>query len=631
MARLALALALAFAFAFAAEQTRAAADGLGACRKNDCIHAPAPAPDSAPERKRRACGQVRERARERERERERANQNEFPDRLLAGTPSVTPATPRACASVSGFAAAHPLSGETGGDIPTPTLDGTARVALARAYLAQCGSDEAARLTQALIRLPTVSSERDGAARTAFADLSTLLAEFARAHGLGFATFGDGEVFEVTLGGGERQLGFVVHADVVAAHEGADAAAPWGFPPFAGVIDDGKLYGRGAQDDKGPLAAALIVLAALGEAGLSSPERQLLVIIGTGEEHDWDAMLRYAGTRTPPRYALSADAEFPVVTSEDGFVAWHLALPIGARKSANKAVIVNAGGGTLLTQVPAEAFMTIAKSQNEKLEALTKRVQTAVETERRARANKGAPFRLAVEPDPASGTVTVRAFGVAVHSSQAELGFNALWPLATLAQRMNLERNGFSSMLAILARRFDGDHFGDKLGLAYSDPVMGRLLVTPTVLGQDDERVTLGVNMRRPSGPSSVEFSAKLDQALGRLQRDFDRGLSERPERFVGEPVRVAPSEPLVQTLLAIYRELATAPEAQAASIRGGTYARLFPGGVSFGPALPGQAYRGHAPNEYISLAELGLLTRALGEAALRLMPQAPAPAPSPAP
>jgi dipeptidase D len=75
---------------------------------------------------------------------------------------------------------------------------------------------------------------------------------------------------------------------------------------------------------------------------------------------------------------------------------------------------------------------------------------------------------------------------------------------------------------------------------------------------------------------------------------------------------------LVPALLSIYGELTGEKDPKPIPIRGGTYARLFQGAVSFGPELPGRTYRGHAPDEAIELSTLDLLTRAALEVVLRL-------------
>lgn len=59
------------------------------------------------------------------------------------------------------------------------------------------------------------------------------------------------------GTGGRSLMFSGHADVV--YEGTE---PWTHPPFSGVIEDGRLYGRGAYDMKGGMAAALMAVKCL---------------------------------------------------------------------------------------------------------------------------------------------------------------------------------------------------------------------------------------------------------------------------------------------------------------------------------------------------------------------------------
>jgi dipeptidase D len=85
-------------------------------------------------------------------------------------------------------------------------------------------------------------------------------------------------------------------------------------------------------------------------------------------------------------------------------------------------------------------------------------------------------------------------------------------------------------------------------------------------------------------------------------------------RYVGDPHVADTSGPLVTTLLDIYKRHREAPDAKPQSVRGGTYARLFPRAVDFGPAFPGDLYTGHAPDESISLENLDATTRMVAEA-----------------
>jgi acetylornithine deacetylase len=66
----------------------------------------------------------------------------------------------------------------------------------------------------------------------------------------------------TLGGGGRSLLFNGHVDVV-SEEPADR---WTKPPFGAEVEDGRLYGRGACDMKGGVAAMLLAVEAALSAG-----------------------------------------------------------------------------------------------------------------------------------------------------------------------------------------------------------------------------------------------------------------------------------------------------------------------------------------------------------------------------
>ena len=72
---------------------------------------------------------------------------------------------------------------------------------------------------------------------------------------------DGYAAWIEMGEGERLVGVLAHVDTVPVEEEG-----WIAPPFDGTILDGKLYGRGAGDDKGPAMTALYAMKAVAECG-----------------------------------------------------------------------------------------------------------------------------------------------------------------------------------------------------------------------------------------------------------------------------------------------------------------------------------------------------------------------------
>lgn len=83
---------------------------------------------------------------------------------------------------------------------------------------------------------------------------------------------------------------MAHFDVVPA----DAGDGWRVPPFAGVIADGFVHGRGALDDKGPLLVLLEAVENLLAAGFT-PARDVYLSFGGNEEIFGDAAKAIAQT------------------------------------------------------------------------------------------------------------------------------------------------------------------------------------------------------------------------------------------------------------------------------------------------------------------------------------------------
>ena len=71
---------------------------------------------------------------------------------------------------------------------------------------------------------------------------------------------DGYCGYLEYGAGEELVTVLGHLDVVPEGTG------WTYPPYAAEIHDGKIYARGAIDDKGPMMAAMYALKAVKESG-----------------------------------------------------------------------------------------------------------------------------------------------------------------------------------------------------------------------------------------------------------------------------------------------------------------------------------------------------------------------------
>ncbi len=79
------------------------------------------------------------------------------------------------------------------------------------------------------------------------------------------------------GSGPRLL-LVTHLDTVPAGRREN----WSFPPFDGVTANGRIYGRGAVDAKGPLASMLGAVKVLADSGWEMRGELVLAAVADGE-------------------------------------------------------------------------------------------------------------------------------------------------------------------------------------------------------------------------------------------------------------------------------------------------------------------------------------------------------------
>ncbi len=144
-------------------------------------------------------------------------------------------------------------------------------------------DDLVELTRALIRFPTVNPPGE-----AYRPCAEFIGDRLRARGFtvdyvhAAGTPGDTERYPrinvIARRSGKAPgpcVHFNSHIDVVQSGGG------WTLDPFAAVVKDGRVYGRGACDMKGGLAASIIAVEALIESAAALPGT--LEISGTADE------------------------------------------------------------------------------------------------------------------------------------------------------------------------------------------------------------------------------------------------------------------------------------------------------------------------------------------------------------
>ena len=178
------------------------------------------------------------------------------------------------------------------------------------------TDELLESLAALVRIPSVEGVPEEHAPFGREPARALHETLALCEKLGFRTGNmDDRVGWCEYGEGEEMVAVLGHLDVVPAGDGWTETEP-----FSGEIKNGRIYGRGTMDDKGPMVAAIYALAALKDAGFA-PSKRIRLLFGTNEETGCGDMSWYVSHGGElPVYGFTPDGEYPIINGEKGIHA-----------------------------------------------------------------------------------------------------------------------------------------------------------------------------------------------------------------------------------------------------------------------------------------------------------------------
>lgn len=396
---------------------------------------------------------------------------------------------------------------------------------------------------------------------------------------------DGYAGHIEMGAGDL-LGILGHLDVVPEGDG------WSVPPYSATIVDGKILGRGALDDKGPTLAALFAMKAIKDANIPLNMRVRL-ILGTDEESGWEDMDYYLKKEEVPQIGFAPDAEFPVIHAEKGI----LHLELSKSHVASFPHLVRVQGGERANIVPDRCDVTLKDISYDDL----------------AKQLNDFPF-----PEGVNGTLVSKVSeqeiklifkGVGAHGSLPQNGKNAVLYALQFLRTLPLSPEEQHTLDFILTYPGTG-FYGEGFGVALSDEPSGKLTLNLGILDLISERVRFVIDIRYPVTYQRDDVFLPIEK-IARNEQFKINSLSHQAAHHVPE------ESPLVQSLLKAYTDV-TGLDPFAFAIGGGTYAKVLPQGVAFGPTFPGEPEVIHCPDEYISIDNLLLTTKIYAQAILNL-------------
>ncbi len=355
--------------------------------------------------------------------------------------------------------------------------------------------------------------------------------------------------------------------------------------------DGRIYGRGTMDDKGPAMAALYALLALKESG-AALKRRVRVIFGLNEESgsaDMKYYLEHGGE--VPVMGFTPDGEYPVINGEKGLVNETFTRKI---RQDGEIRLLELKGGEASNIVPAQAQARLScpRRRAEQIASMQEEHITCTLLE---------------------DGVRVEADGVSAHGGTPWEGENAIGRLMMFLNRLPLSGE-LAQVVKLLAEKIGMECDGASLGVAMEDEVSGGLSmnlgeIQGSVQGEQCE-ISVKLNYRYPVTKSFEDCGPKVEAAFAKAGFQVS-DLKHKASLYM------EPDSPLVRKLLEVYARC-TGQEAKPKCIGGGTYAKMMPNTLAFGPIFPGDEVREHKPDEYMELDRLMDNAKILAEAMYEL-------------
>ena len=356
------------------------------------------------------------------------------------------------------------------------------------------------------------------------------------------------------------IGILGHLDVVEAGN----LSRWSYPPFQLTEKEGILYGRGVNDDKGPLLAQLYCIKVLQDQG-NEFKKNIKVIAGGAEETTWHCMGHYFKNHPQPLMAYSPDGNFPIVNGEKGILTLQIERTLEKNGCISvESVCTNPKGFAIADEVQLHCFCKETESLPDELKKYFQ--------------------------SPKGLFVFTGKSALTRNPHKAD---NALFKMIdfVMSHSMYFDQ-GFVEVCREIQRYFR-DPYGKDCGFYHKNKDMGE-----STLAVFDLQIADGV--------CSYKLDLRFDHhRTGEEIFSFFEALLKRPVLLVRmkRPLFVPQDDPLIQKLSAAY-EFICHEKAKCFSKGGASYARVLDHGVAFGATFDGYDTHPHSYDENMRTEDL---------------------------
>ena len=408
-----------------------------------------------------------------------------------------------------------------------------------------------------------------------------MAEIMESHGFEAKNY-DNYVIACDLNDKEKAVDILAHLDVVPGGDGWSVTTP-----FVPVIKDGRIYGRGSSDDKGPAMAAFYAMRAIKELGIPVSKNARLILGGC--EECGGGEIEYYYEREPHAPAcFSPDADFPVINAERG----NTTVCFSADVENGDKDITGFYFGEKRNVISSKGFFTVCGLTDDEI----------------YNAIKAKAEQMQLDFSVKDGRVSV--FGEGGHSSTPENARNPLTGALEMVKCLDLDGEN-TKKLSLLSDMFPfGVHHGESAGVDMEDDVSGRISASLNVLNTENGRFCGILDCRVPDCATKENCADILEKGFIACGFDVDKiGIRE---------AHIVPADsPFVSTLLGSYEKI-TGKKGKPIAIGGGTYVHDIENGVAFGCAEEEFDNHMHGADEFMCLDTLFESVRIFADAITEL-------------